>query len=239
MLPQLFILVFIQYAVADTKRPFWTEKSSYMEGDRVYFIGVSTNSPSIEVGRALARKAIEQELSSYLGVMNIKGVTLNTQVTFEEKADHHLNVYRLMWVSVDQIQDFRQRLLDAETQIMADQKRQLELELKKREKLVDAVKKKEQELTEQQDTLEKIQHRIMKVTQSARTSLKCGMTIKEVHAVMGKPVSSDECADVSYFNYGTIWAVFESGILSCVKPVGGGVRCTSCRSNCEKEMSQN
>ena len=48
---------------AQSSRPFWTEQSSYLQGDRVYFVGVASKALSIEKGRQKSLEAARAALS--------------------------------------------------------------------------------------------------------------------------------------------------------------------------------
>jgi hypothetical protein len=90
--------LFLTFALA-AERPFWTEKSSYTEGDRVYFVGIATNSKTVEEGRQRALEHAQQELSNYFQLTDVTFLTFETQMTFEEpNKDGTFNTFRLMFI---------------------------------------------------------------------------------------------------------------------------------------------
>ncbi len=95
-------------------RPFWTEKSTFIEGDRVYFVGIASRAISVEAGRKAALEAAKKELKSSTNISEIKGLFLNTQMTFEEKAKDGYVVYRLVWVSREEIETLKAKQVENE-----------------------------------------------------------------------------------------------------------------------------
>lgn len=94
------------------KRPFWTEKSSYLQGDRVYFVGVASQAKTIEAGRKQALIAAQSELKSFLQIPKVEGLLFKTQMTFEEKTGSIYKVYRLMWATIEDIRAYQKRWLE-------------------------------------------------------------------------------------------------------------------------------
>lgn len=87
-------------------RPFWAEKISYIEGENFYFVGVSTNQPSIEVARSAALENGRWELSRTVNVNNITGLIIQTERNLEiPEADGRFTVYRLMFVSREELRN--------------------------------------------------------------------------------------------------------------------------------------
>ena len=70
--------------LADTKPPFWTEKSSFVEGETLYVVGISTRAKTLEQGRQWAYDHGIKELSNYTQIRDISGLTIETQMTKEE-----------------------------------------------------------------------------------------------------------------------------------------------------------
>lgn len=99
-------------AAAKQDRPFWTEKSSYKANGKVYFVGVASNSPSLEAGRLAAFKHAQRQLALYLGYSQdqlLDGVSLDTQMTFDEPIDNGYQVWRLTYVEESKLEDARPR----------------------------------------------------------------------------------------------------------------------------------
>ena len=102
------VLLFAFFSQAAYSRPFWTEKSSFAEGDRIFFVGVASRKATLEEGREEALRAARYELSNYLQSARTGGLTFNTQMTFDEKNDDGtFTVYRLMWVPKRELSSYR------------------------------------------------------------------------------------------------------------------------------------
>ena len=85
------------------QRPFWTEKTTFIEGNTLYAVGVTTNSRKLEEGRELAFQRGRFEVMNYAQIANLRGtgITLETQMTYEEQnRDGSYNVYRLLKTDV-------------------------------------------------------------------------------------------------------------------------------------------
>jgi len=62
----LLLLLNLTQAHADSARPFWTEKTSYDEGERVYFVGVGiSKSGDEDKARLLSALAARSETSRW------------------------------------------------------------------------------------------------------------------------------------------------------------------------------
>ena len=100
------------YAAKDG-RPFWTEKSAFIEGEDLYVVGVASKAKNAEEGR---RQAFEQgkiELMNYAQVTSLEaqGLVIETQMTFEEaNPDNTINVFRLLRVPAAKLVAIQGRL---------------------------------------------------------------------------------------------------------------------------------
>ena len=100
----ILLLIFSNNLLASSVKPFWTEKSSYIEGEYLYVVGVATNAASIEKGRSIAFENGKQEIMNFSQLSKIEGVTVETQMTFEEETGNgKYNVYRLMFVEYNKL----------------------------------------------------------------------------------------------------------------------------------------
>ncbi|MEX1013625.1 MAG: hypothetical protein WDZ80_00505 [Candidatus Paceibacterota bacterium] len=64
--------------------------------------------------------------------------------------------------------------------------------------------------------LKSIQNTIQKSTNKAIENVILGMTPEEVIKVAGKPRTIDDCRDDEAFNYGRVWVIIESGVVSLI-----------------------
>jgi len=92
--------------VCADERPFWTEKSTFIEGDALYAVGVASKSKTIEDGREKAFQKGRMEVMNYAQIANLDGagITIETQMTYEERnKDRTYNVYRLLKTDVKKL----------------------------------------------------------------------------------------------------------------------------------------
>ena len=98
---------------AKDARPFWTEKSSFIEGEELFVVGVASKARTVEEGR---RQAFEQgkiELMNFAQITSLEaqGLVIETQMTFEEpNADGTVTVYRLFRVPASKLVSIQGRL---------------------------------------------------------------------------------------------------------------------------------
>ncbi|NOS81785.1 MAG: hypothetical protein HOP32_09425 [Nitrospira sp.] len=108
------ILLSISLArAARDARPFWTEKSSFIEGEELFVVGVASKARTVEEGR---RQAFEQgkiELMNFAQITSLEaqGLVVETQMTFEEpNTDGTVTVYRLLRVPASKLVGIQGRL---------------------------------------------------------------------------------------------------------------------------------
>lgn len=86
---------------AKESRPFWTEKSAFIEGDDLVVVGVASRARTVEEGRRQAFEQGKVELMNYAQItsLEVPGLVIETQMTFEElNDDGTVTVYRLLRV---------------------------------------------------------------------------------------------------------------------------------------------
>jgi hypothetical protein len=109
----VLILLIVPTLVADftalaasSARPFWTEKSSYVEGEDLYVVGVASQSRTVEEGRLKAFEHGKIELMNFAQVTDLEaqGLMIETQMTHEEpNPDGTVMVFRLLRVSLPKL----------------------------------------------------------------------------------------------------------------------------------------
>jgi hypothetical protein len=62
--------------------------------------------------------------------------------------------------------------------------------------------------------IEKIEQTIKNSTKKAVNNVRIGMTSSEVIQVCGSPRAREVCLESLFFNYGNVWVLFESNIVS-------------------------
>ena len=94
-------------------RPFWTEKSAFVEGDDLFVVGVATKARSVEDGRKQAFEQGKIELMNYAQITSLEaqGLVIETQMTYEEtNPEGTVTIYRLLRVSAAMLVAIQGRL---------------------------------------------------------------------------------------------------------------------------------
>jgi len=87
-------------------QPFWTEKSTYYEGDYLYAVGIATNVSNKEDGRTEAFDNGVREVCNLIGVTELPQLEIRTQMTYEEDhKDGTYTVYRLLKINGDALDE--------------------------------------------------------------------------------------------------------------------------------------
>lgn len=100
------------YAAKDS-RPFWAEKSAFIEGDDLFVVGVASRARTVEEGRRQAFEQGKTELMNYAQVTNLEaqGLVVETQMTYEEpNPDGTITIYRLLRVPASKLVAIQGRL---------------------------------------------------------------------------------------------------------------------------------
>tara|TARA_Y100000034_G_C6910321_1_gene424373 strand:- start:3202 stop:3864 length:663 start_codon:yes stop_codon:yes gene_type:complete len=208
------IILFTLISIQALAKPFWTEKTTYQEGDRVYFVGVSTNNSSLEEGRKKALNNAKSEISNFLQISNLNNFTFHTQMNYEEETESGYTVYRLMWAD-------REELLNI-------QKENQEKDLILKEKEIQSYKEYAREKEIKNNELEKIKSTIQHNSQKIPQMAICGMTAAEALKIIGTPRSKTKCYGKVSYNYGRYWLKFENNLLVCVQTLSNFNACGDC-----------
>ena len=229
----LILSVIVTIAPTVFAKPFWTEKSSFVEGDRVFFVGVATNQKSIEIGRKSALENAKTELSNYLQIASTKGITFQTQMTHEEKiVSGGFDVYRLMYVEQEDIAKFKASIVEKEVKAEQIKIENLNQVIEQKQTLIKKAETQEMKLKAQQSDFDAIHLRLETLTKKAVAAVKCGMTSGEVRSVLGMSRGNTHCASTNYESYGGIWVGYNGGSVVCiVKSEDWRGPCYPCESN--------
>ena len=98
---------------AKDARPFWTEKSSFIEGEELFVVGVASKARTVEEGRRQAFEQGKVELMNFAQITSLEaqGLVIETQMTFEEpNPDGTVTVYRLLRVPAAKLVSIQERL---------------------------------------------------------------------------------------------------------------------------------
>ena len=168
VLTGIFLATSLAWAAKDA-RPFWTEKSSFIEGEELFVVGVASKARTVEDGR---RQAFEQgkiELMNFAQITSLEaqGLVIETQMTFEEpNADGTVTVYRLLRVPASKLVGIQGRL-KAQSQA---QEQTLDQARKELAVIQQALGEKAAKLDQQQRQVEQMLLQINVKIQSIRTS---------------------------------------------------------------------
>ncbi|MBU6483042.1 MAG: hypothetical protein KGS09_21195 [Nitrospirae bacterium] len=154
---------------AKDARPFWTEKSSFIEGEELFVVGVASKARTVEEGR---RQAFEQgkiELMNFAQITSLEaqGLVVETQMTFEEpNADGTVTVYRLLRVPASKLVSIQGRL-QAQSR---DQEQAMEQSRKELAAIQQTLGEKATKLDQQQRQVEQMLQQINANLQSSSMS---------------------------------------------------------------------
>lgn len=200
-------------ALAQGGRPFWTEKSTYREGDRLYGVGVSAPQKDVATARTEAFENGLNEILNLLQVSNLKGIKVYTQMTYEEQlAQDETLVFRLVWVNKTEVDDLKEDLhraevsaLKAETKKLKARARDLEPLYESHQKAISQLEQLERDAEVGRKRAAGILDRAKKTADAVegkiaeRSKLTCllskGMTRAETLALVGKPDASSSLFD--------------------------------------------
>lgn len=225
----------LPFAAGDS-RPFWTEKTAFVEGDDLFVVGVASKASTAEAGRQQAFEHGKIELMNYAQVTSLEaqGLVIETQMTYEEPhPDGTVTVYRLLRVPAAKLVAIQGRLeTESRAQEQALEKARSELltiQQSLSEKAQRLRQTEAQLLAQEQEfeTIAKRAHARIRQEQEAFQKrckhLEIGMTKQEVTGVMGRPTrvvpqasvfsvctSSSECWQYEGITYG-VYLEFWSG----------------------------
>lgn len=228
----LLLLVPAHVSYADNKKPFWTEKSSYIEGEYLYVVGVASNASSIEAGRKRAFENGKSEIMNFTQISNLGGLIITTQMTYEEKTGDKYNVYRLMYVDYESINSLKSKNFE-QTQKNYDryQKKQ-EQEIIFKKDALSKLNRNKQELAQLDIEYYKLASNYQHASNKALRYVKVGMSRSEIESLLGPPRSIQKhyYKYVYDLKYGKYWVIFNTADkVDCLSTT------TSCvRDTCNK-----
>lgn len=167
VLTGIFLSTSLAWAAKDA-RPFWTEKSSFIEGEELFVVGVASKARTAEEGRRQAFEQGKVELMNFAQITSLEaqGLVIETQMTFEEpNADGTVTVYRLLRVPVSKLVSIQGRL---EAQSRA-QEQAIEQSRKELAVIQQTLSDKETKLDQQQRQVEQMLQQINAKLQSSST----------------------------------------------------------------------
>ena len=210
-----FFIVLSSTASAGNNRPFWTEKSSYIEGKHLYAVGIASKVTTIEEGRKIAFQNGKQEISNFLQITDLGKLNIETQMTFEERnPDKSYTVFRLLKIESQKITKLKENKMKATKAVYKRYQEQQEKEIQTKEESLKKIQQNVQKLSELDELYKEIHNKVNSLSSSVRKYVKIGMNKNEVIRLLGKPRAVDSRWDA--WNYGKYWIKFQSGIVKCI-----------------------
>lgn len=214
----LFAFLVCTYCIATESyagktNPYWTEKSSYIEGDRLYVVGIATGARTKEQGRSLSFNNGKQEIMNFAQISNLDGLSIKTQMTHEEVKQGNYDVYRLMYVEYNELSSLKKNNIE-QAKINYDnyqQKQEEEISIKRA--ALRNIKTNKNELSKLDMEYNKIINGVIDMSENALRYVKDGMSQSEVEKLLGKSRTNYK----EYHNYGKYWVVYNrSGLVTCL-----------------------
>jgi len=151
----------------------------------------------------------------------IKFVGENQIIFMTVKADVDISSFRERVKQIKSDSELEKKVIDQQRQLqgMEDKLKNLQQQLStKNLDQVIALRKERTDAFGKMDELEKIKYEIRSKSKSVE-NIELGMKPQEVLGLIGTPRTQDQHyldKDNLRFNYGNIWIVFESGVVSCI-----------------------
>ena len=224
-------VLFTVGAAAGSVKPFWTEKSSYIEGDYLYVVGIASNAPSVEAGRKRAFENGKSEIMNFSQLSNLDGLVIKTQMTYQELAGDGFNVYRLMYVDYDGVNALKNKSIEA-TKRNYDRFHQKQAhEIAIRKKALSMLSQSNEEIALLDKEYYRIVSKVKNASDKAMRYVKVGMARDEVERLLGLPRSISRHYDgfVHDYKYGEYWVIFDNA--DTVECLSTGTRCVY--KNCD------
>jgi hypothetical protein len=109
------VLLCLFSAIAYAERPPWTEMSNFVQGDRLYIVGLSSENRLLEDGREKALQNALRELNN--SIQSEFDGELITQRTYQELNNGSWTVWRLMYVETSEI---KQKRFSKHTEVLSE-----------------------------------------------------------------------------------------------------------------------
>ena len=206
-------------AHAEAVKPFWTEKSSYIEGDNLYVVGVASSAPSIEAGRKQAFENGKSEIMNFTQISNLEGLVIKTQMTYEERIGNKFNIYRLMYVDYEGVNSLKSRNLEQTKRNYDRYQQKQEQEITIKRNALSKLSQNTKELAQLDKKYYEIVGSVQTASERALRYVKVGMSRDEVESLLGHPRSIhrhyyDHIHDLKYGKY---WVIFdEANTVKCL-----------------------
>lgn len=150
----------------------------------------------------------------------IKFIGENPTIFMTVKAEVDIDSFRERVKQIKGDRELEKKIKEQQGQLQTMENRVKDLQMQLTAKDPDEVikvRRERKEAFEAIDELEKIKLDIRTATKEATENIELGMTLLEVLKVFGQPRSVDYNNDGERrYNYGNVWVIFESGVVSCI-----------------------
>ena len=223
LLLSAFLCIRVSYA--DNVKPFWTEKSSYIEGNNLYVIGIASNASSVEAGRMRAFENGKSEIMNFTQISDLEGLAIKTQMTYEEERNNKYTIYRLMYVDYECINSLKNKKIEQTKKNYQRLQQKQEQEIKIREDALSRLNENKKELASLDKEYRRIVSNVHIASEKAMRYVKVGMSRLEVESLLGSPRSMYKHYDEYVYDtkYGDYWVIFDSA--DAVKCLSTGKKC--------------
>jgi hypothetical protein len=212
----------VSWATSAERLPFWTEKATYIEGDRLYAVGVSRLHASQPAARIESFETAKLEIQNFLQLSDLTKLAIHTQMQFETRVDGQWKSYRLVHVSHSRAMELKEKVTRGQTQALQEQSRHLKEQLGELRPVIEEYRTALEELKrlnrEADEATHEIRERLrlarpaadaLRSKIEARSLLTCllttGMSLADVRTLLGQP---DSVLD----NVRTIWLYGKSSV---------------------------
>lgn len=207
----VLVFMFTRAVYAEPVKPFWTEKSSYIEGEKLYVVGIASNADSVESGRMQAFANGKSEIMNFTQISNLEGLLITTQMTYEEEINNKYNVYRLMYVDYESINSLKNKKIELtrKNYERLQQKQQHEIAVKR--DALNRLNKNKEEITFLDKEYYRIVNNVNGASDRALRYVKVGMSRSEVESLLGLPRAIYKHYDGYVYDakYGEYWVIFD------------------------------
>lgn len=161
----------------------------------------------------------------------IKFVGENQVVLMTVKADVDIDSFRERVKQIKSDKELEKKVIDQQRQLQGieDKVKQLQQQLTTNnlDKVI-ALRKERTEAFGKMDELDKVKYEMKSKAKAAIDNIELGMTPAEVIKFAGQPRSKATCLGDDRYNYGNVWIIIESGLVSCIVRAEGYDRLQTC-----------
>ena len=218
----VWILVLFPIVSQAGDRPFWTEKTSFIQGEDLYVVGVASHAQTLGAGRQLALEHGKYEVMNFAQVTNLarKGLFLETQMTFEEMhVDGSVTVFRLFRVPLKKLENLQKGFLfhrPNPTHQLTQAGKKLQAFRHSATRKTEIIK---QQAAEQDHPIQPVVNKRFYDSQWICQQIKQGMQMRQVKNLLGPAQNMKLIGETPILQYGNTEIWFSKGRVSHLEPI--------------------